>query len=62
MNLEPGNYVFMVKAKNVFGTLSTVAKYEFNIVPPWYRTTLAYIVYFIFLMNQFSGLIFDNSV
>jgi serine phosphatase RsbU (regulator of sigma subunit)/ligand-binding sensor domain-containing protein len=47
MNLYEGNYVFKVKAKNIFGTESTIATYEFTILPPWYRTTLAYIIYFI---------------
>lgn len=47
MNLYEGNYIFKVKAKNIFGTESTIAYYEFTIHPPWYRTTLAYILYFV---------------
>jgi serine phosphatase RsbU (regulator of sigma subunit) len=45
MNLYEGKYIFKVKAKNIFGTESTVATYEFTILPPWYRTTIAYIIY-----------------
>ena len=52
MNLYEGKYIFKVKAKNIFGTESTVATYEFTILPPWYRTTIAYIIY-IFLAIGF---------
>lgn len=44
-NLPEGNYTFQVKAKNVYGTESTVASYTFTILPPWYRTWWAYILY-----------------
>jgi len=45
MNLYEGKYMFKVKAKNIFGTESTISTYEFRIHPPWYRTALAYILY-----------------
>lgn len=44
-NLHAGTYTFMVKAKNVYGIESNIAKFEFTILPPWYRTIWAYIVY-----------------
>lgn len=44
-NLREGNYVFKVKAKNIYGTESNVATYKFSIAPPWYRTILAWILY-----------------
>jgi len=46
-NLPPGHYKFHVIAKNIFGTLSTEAVYEFTILAPWYRTWFAYIIYFL---------------
>ncbi|HBF87022.1 MAG TPA: hypothetical protein DDX39_00160 [Bacteroidales bacterium] len=46
-NLKEGDYVFKVKAKNVYGVESEVARYEFTILPPWYRTIWAYIGYVI---------------
>ena len=46
-NLREGKYTFKVKAKNIYDIESDVAAYEFTILPPWYRTMLAYIVYFI---------------
>ncbi len=44
-NLREGNYTFKVKAKNIYGTESSVAEYKFSIAPPWFRTILAYIIY-----------------
>ncbi len=46
-NLREGKYTFKVKAKNIYGIESDVATYEFTILPPWYRTIVAYIIYFI---------------
>jgi serine phosphatase RsbU (regulator of sigma subunit)/ligand-binding sensor domain-containing protein len=57
MNLHEGNYVFKVKAKNVFGAESTVATYEFRILPPWYRTALAYILYAILAIAIVAGVV-----
>ncbi len=44
-NLSPKQYIFFVKAKNIYGIESTVATYEFSIFPPWYRSSLAYTGY-----------------
>jgi serine phosphatase RsbU (regulator of sigma subunit) len=44
-NLSEGNYTFRVKAKNVYGVESNMAKYSFKILPPWYRTIYAFIGY-----------------
>lgn len=44
-NLKQGNYIFRVKARNIYGTESTVAEYKFSITPPWYYTILAFIFY-----------------
>ncbi|RLD57566.1 MAG: hypothetical protein DRJ01_13725, partial [Bacteroidetes bacterium] len=46
-NLDEGDYCFKVKAKNIYGIESEIAAYKFTIVPPWYRTILAYIFYVI---------------
>ncbi|MGZ3864177.1 MAG: SpoIIE family protein phosphatase [Bacteroidia bacterium] len=50
-NLREGNYVFHVKAKNIYGTESIESTYAFKILPPWYRTTLAYIAYVILFIG-----------
>ena len=49
-NLREGNYTFKVKARNIYGTESTIAEYKFSISPPWYRTILAYIIYGLFFI------------
>lgn len=46
-NLPAGNYVFRVKAKNNLGNESEVYEYAVNVLPPWYKTSLAYSVYII---------------
>jgi signal transduction histidine kinase len=44
-NLREGKYTFRVKARNDFGKETPEASFSFVILPPWYRTTLAYIAY-----------------
>jgi len=55
-NLSEGNYTFVVKARNIFGHESELARYKFSIQPPWYRTTWAYIMYGLgFILILFIG-------
>ncbi len=49
-NLHEGEYVFKVRAKNVYGTISEVAEYRFTINPPWYRTYWAYTLFGVILI------------
>lgn len=44
-NLREGSYTFQVRARNAYGTISRIGEYRFTILPPWYRTTWAYIGY-----------------
>lgn len=44
-NLPPGSYTFRVRAMNVYGIVSQEASYQFRIIPPWYRTILAFVLY-----------------
>lgn len=44
-NLWEGEYTFRVRARNAYGTISKVAEYRFEILPPWYRTVWAYLFY-----------------
>ncbi|MBD3638319.1 MAG: SpoIIE family protein phosphatase [Crocinitomicaceae bacterium] len=44
-NLNEGEYVFQVKARNVYGAESEIASFKFLILPPWYRTTWAFLLY-----------------
>ncbi|WP_338792838.1 SpoIIE family protein phosphatase [Bernardetia sp. MNP-M8] len=47
-NLNAGKYSFEVEAKNTYDTKSRLTKYDFTIKPPFYKTPLAFILYFIF--------------
>jgi len=43
--LDEGSYTFRVRARNAAGQLSREASYSFVILPPWYRTWWAYLLY-----------------
>jgi len=49
-NLHEGRYSFIVRARNVFGTVSPELNYEFRILPPWYRSLIAWIIYAIMVL------------
>jgi len=42
-NLREGAYRLRVRARDLYGTLSDEALYAFEVSPPWYRTTWAYV-------------------
>jgi len=55
-NLPEGDYVFKVKARNIYGHLSEEAVFHFSILPPWYRTAWAYTLYVLaFVLVLFIG-------
>ncbi len=47
-NLPEGDYVFRVRARNVYGHDSREAVFAFTVLPPWYRTWWAYGLYVLF--------------
>jgi signal transduction histidine kinase/DNA-binding response OmpR family regulator/ligand-binding sensor domain-containing protein len=53
-NLSEGDYQFVVRAKNSYGQLSISGGFNFVILPPWYRTWWAYILYAISFIGFFS--------
>ncbi|WP_212002494.1 triple tyrosine motif-containing protein [Chitinophaga sp. HK235] len=44
-NLPEGSYVFKVKAHDNLGHESEVISYRFSVMPAWYKTIWAYIIY-----------------
>ncbi|NBC03454.1 MAG: response regulator [Bacteroidetes bacterium] len=49
-NIPEGDYIFRLRAKNIYGTESSEATFGFVVLPPWYRTWWAYGIYvFVFL-------------
>lgn len=56
-NLPEGDYVFKVRAKDGYENISEPVTYTFSITPPWYRTIIAYITYFILFVAFVWGAI-----
>lgn len=46
-NLWEGDYVFKVKAKNIYENESEISSFKFRISPPWQRSTLAFYIYLV---------------
>ena len=44
-NLPPGKYRFEVKVRNNLGTESDISSFRFELLPPWYKTPLAWVTY-----------------
>ena len=44
-NLREGSYSFRIRARNVYGNESPEGEFTFSILPPWYRTWWAYLMY-----------------
>ncbi len=60
-NLKEGTYTFRVKAKNSHETLSNEAFYTITILPPWYRTKLAYFSYLFGGLALIIGVLYSQS-
>ncbi len=60
--LPEGKYTLEVKAKDIFSNYSNIKKFTFEIAPPWYRTTIAYFLYFVLAIALFYGIIKFNTI
>jgi len=49
--LHEGTYTFHVKSKNYYNIESQETLFTFTILPPWYRSWWAYIIYFILFIT-----------
>lgn len=60
--LPEGDYVFQVRAKNIYNNISQAGLFSFIILPPWYRTWWAYAIYTLFFLGilLFAGFIQRN--
>lgn len=56
-NIHEGEYVFRVKAKNIYGVESKESIFRFTVLPPWYRTVWAYVAYAILFIAFVWGAI-----
>jgi len=59
-NLNEGNYTFRLKALSPYGVWSEM-EYKFKVLPPWYRTWWAYILYAIVLIGAMWSFIYYRS-
>lgn len=48
-NLKIGSYVFEIRARNVYGNISETDRFAFSIAKPYYRSTVAYIIYILLI-------------
>ncbi len=60
--LKKGNYTFKIKAKNIYSNVSKVTSYSFIVKPPWYKTTLAYIIYVFLVAILVYLIVYLNSL
>ena len=44
-NLPEGEYRFSARARNIYGDISLMGSFDFEILPPWYRTWWAFLLY-----------------
>ncbi|MFT4202568.1 MAG: triple tyrosine motif-containing protein [Chitinophagaceae bacterium] len=49
-NLPPGRYRFYVKAHDEYSGKEKMTSFDFAVLAPWYRTNLAYFLYFVALV------------
>jgi signal transduction histidine kinase/DNA-binding response OmpR family regulator/streptogramin lyase len=55
-NLDPGDYVFRVKGSNNDGLWNEEGKsINIIIIPPWWKTDLAYFIYILVLITSIAG-------
>ncbi|OFX25479.1 MAG: hypothetical protein A2033_09070, partial [Bacteroidetes bacterium GWA2_31_9] len=60
-NLPEGNYTFHVKSKNIYALEGKETTFCFEILPPWYRTILAYFVFGIALILLIYLIVIVNT-
>ncbi len=48
-NLKDGEYIFEVRAKNIYNSISETDRFAFSIQTPFYRSTTAYVLYIILM-------------
>lgn len=56
-NLRPGDYTFIVQAKNAYGEISKEASFSFTILPSWYWSWYAKLAYFLLSIIAIFGLV-----
>jgi Y_Y_Y domain/His Kinase A (phospho-acceptor) domain len=55
-NLHEGDYEFQVRGKDIHGNISEAARFAFVVLPPWYRTIPAIILWIVLTGSSIYGL------
>tara|TARA_Y100001935_G_scaffold251458_1_gene253409 strand:- start:15336 stop:18170 length:2835 start_codon:yes stop_codon:yes gene_type:complete len=50
-NIPEGAYTFLVKSRNVFEMEGSIDRFSFRVLPPWYRTWWAYMIYAVLIFS-----------
>jgi DNA-binding CsgD family transcriptional regulator len=53
-NLREGSYIFYLQSKDIYGQVAEAIPFTFTVLPPWYRSTFAWLFYlfttFVFML------------
>ena len=60
-NLEHGDYIFKVKARNVFGKESEIEEYMFSVEPAFYQRWYAHLLFLVFFILIIIIVIYING-
>ncbi len=60
-NLPAGKYLFHVMARNVYQSHGNIATFQFEVLPPWYRTMGAYTAYAMLFAFTIWGFVRVNT-
>jgi signal transduction histidine kinase len=60
-NLREGEYTFMLKSQSPQGIWSKPVLFNFSVLPPWYRTWWAYIIYLVSLAVLVILIVKENT-
>lgn len=61
MNIPAGDYRFQVRARNLYGELGAIAAFDFTVLPPWYATWWAWLLWIVLAALVLALLVFWRS-
>jgi len=61
-NLWEGTYTLRIRARSERGTIRESTAFTFRVVPPWYRTTGAYLFYLVFGLGLIGAAVYGVSL
>ena len=60
-NLKEGDYTIEFKASNDFGNTSSIEKLQFEILPPWFRGNIGFLLYLLILALLLLGFFYMHK-